>query len=74
MRKVGINKNLSDEAPFDLVINLFKVHFNSHITHLALFVTNGMNKLLDHNSIIHTSPTRNKSRLKGGDKLVKMRY
>ena len=74
MRKVGINKNLSDEAPFDLVISLFKVHFNSHITHLDLIVTNGMNKLLDHNSIIHTSHTQNKSRLKGGDKLMKMQY
>ena len=64
MRKVGINKNLSDEAPFDLVISLFKVHFNSHITHLPLFVANGMNKLLDHNSIIHTFPTQEKKKEK----------
>ena len=73
MKKVGINKNFSNKTPFDLIISLFKVHFNSHITHLALFVANGMNQLLNHDSIIHTSPTWNKSRLKGRNKFVKMR-
>lgn len=73
MGKIGINKNFSNEIPLNFIISIFKVHFNLHVTSLPLFVANSVNQLLDHNSIINTSPSWNKCRLKEANQLIKMR-
>ena len=70
--KVGNDEHFSNETPFNFIIGLFKIHFDGHVAHLTFLIANSMDEFLDHNSIIHTSPTQNKSRLKRGDKFIKM--
>lgn len=64
--KVDYDQNLSNKAPFEFFICLFKAILIA-IYSAAPTLTKRVNELLDYNHIICSSPPRDKSYLQGGD-------
>ena len=72
-RQICPNEHVSNEAPFKFVLCLFKINLNGHVSRPSFLSIESMNDFLHYNHIVNAFSSRDKSRLKGRNKLVQER-